>query len=169
VLRINGSLLGVTTPTAGSILIGDGAAWQSLAMSGDATLASTGVLTLATVNATPGTYTNATVTVNAKGLVTVASSGSGSSFAPVLVTIDFGVIPTWEVTVTIVDAGMTPGKFVFMQPSLTIVGGGIDAGAQAESFSCFVEQEFETGSFDVRVVSNAGPVVGTFTFAYVII
>lgn len=32
--------------------------------------------TLATVNASPGAYTNASVTVNAKGLVTVASSGT---------------------------------------------------------------------------------------------
>lgn len=48
-------------------------------ISGDATLADTGALTLATVNASPGTYTNATVTVNAKGLATAVSSGSGSA------------------------------------------------------------------------------------------
>ena len=46
---------------------------------GDAT--GSGALTLATVNASPGTYTNATVTVNAKGLVTSASSGSVASTA----------------------------------------------------------------------------------------
>jgi hypothetical protein len=34
------------------------------------------VATLATVNASPGTYTYATITVNAKGLVTLASSGT---------------------------------------------------------------------------------------------
>ena len=36
-------------------------------------------LTLATVNSNVGQFTNATVTVNAKGLVTAASSGSGGS------------------------------------------------------------------------------------------
>ena len=46
---------------------------------GDAT--GSGALTLATVNASPGTYTNATVTVNAKGLVTSASSGAVASTA----------------------------------------------------------------------------------------
>ena len=43
---------------------------------GDATGAT--ALTLATVNSNVGTFTNATVTVNAKGLVTAASSGTSS-------------------------------------------------------------------------------------------
>jgi hypothetical protein len=43
---------------------------------GDAT--GSGALTLATVNASPGKYNAATITVNAKGLVTTASSGTGS-------------------------------------------------------------------------------------------
>ena len=38
-----------------------------------------GALTLATVNSNPGTYTNTNLTVNAKGLVTAASNGSGSA------------------------------------------------------------------------------------------
>jgi hypothetical protein len=52
------------------------------ALTGDATASGPGsaALTLATVNASPGTFTYATVTVNAKGLVTSASSGS-SAFA----------------------------------------------------------------------------------------
>lgn len=40
--------------------------------------------TLATVNASPGTYTNATLTVNGKGLVTSASSGSASAASSTL-------------------------------------------------------------------------------------
>jgi len=45
--------------------------------SGDAT--GDTALTLATVNANVGSYTNADLTVNAKGLITAASSGSGGS------------------------------------------------------------------------------------------
>ncbi|MEN6569054.1 MAG: hypothetical protein ABFC18_03475 [Rikenellaceae bacterium] len=46
---------------------------------GDAT--GSGALTLATVNASPGTYTNAQITVNAKGLVTAAASGTSTTSA----------------------------------------------------------------------------------------
>jgi hypothetical protein len=46
VSKINGVTLGSTTASAGNILIGDGAMWVSHAVSGDATLSSTGVLTV---------------------------------------------------------------------------------------------------------------------------
>lgn len=48
------------------------------ALTGDVTASGPGssAATLATVNASPGTFTYATITVNAKGLVTSASSGS---------------------------------------------------------------------------------------------
>jgi trimeric autotransporter adhesin len=48
------------------------------ALTGDATATGPGSvpLTLATVNASPGTYTYATLTVNGKGLITSASSGT---------------------------------------------------------------------------------------------
>lgn len=51
------------------------------ALTGDATATGPGsaVLTLATVNANVGSFTNANITVNAKGLITAASNGSGSS------------------------------------------------------------------------------------------
>lgn len=49
------------------------------ALTGDITTsAGSLVTTLATVNASPGTFTNATLTVNAKGLVTSASSGTAA-------------------------------------------------------------------------------------------
>jgi hypothetical protein len=48
--------------------------WQT--MSNDATLGTTGALTLATVNSNVGSFTNSSITVNAKGLITAASSGT---------------------------------------------------------------------------------------------
>jgi hypothetical protein len=48
--------------------------WQT--MGGDATLGTTGTLTLATVNSNVGSFTNTSLTVNAKGLITAASSGT---------------------------------------------------------------------------------------------
>jgi len=53
------------------------------ALTGDATASGPGsaALTLATVNSNVGTFTNATITVNAKGLITAASSGSTGAVA----------------------------------------------------------------------------------------
>lgn len=55
------------------------------ALTGDATASGPGsaALTLATVNGNVGTFTNATITVNAKGLITAASSGATTTAARV--------------------------------------------------------------------------------------
>ena len=67
-----------TAPTAGQLLVGNagGTAYAPVSLSGDATLSSTGAATLATVNANVGSFTNASITVNAKGLITAAASGT---------------------------------------------------------------------------------------------
>lgn len=46
VAKINGATLSTTTSTSGNLLIGQGANWQTKAVSGDATLAATGALTV---------------------------------------------------------------------------------------------------------------------------
>lgn len=53
------------------------------ALTGDATAAGPGssAITFATVNSNVGSFTNANITVNAKGLITAASNGSGGSGA----------------------------------------------------------------------------------------
>lgn len=66
--------------TSAHIFVGNGSNLPAdVALSGDATLSNTGALTLATVNASPGSYTNADITVDAKGLVTAAVSGSSGA------------------------------------------------------------------------------------------
>lgn len=71
-----------TVPTAGQLLVGNagGTAYAAVSTSGDATVASTGAVTLATVNANVGSFGSATAapafTVNAKGLITAASTNT---------------------------------------------------------------------------------------------
>ena len=60
--------------TARTIAMTGDVAWTSPSFDGSANVTAAG--TLATVNSNVGSYTNANITVNAKGLITAASSGS---------------------------------------------------------------------------------------------
>jgi hypothetical protein len=79
--RVNGNLtvgsqLRMPDNTSAKILVADGTSYQEAAVSGDATIASGGALTLANSGVSAASYTNASVTVDAKGRITSASSGT---------------------------------------------------------------------------------------------
>ncbi len=78
VAKVNGTPLGTMTATAGRLTVMDGTNLQSVAMSGDATLASTGAVTLAVSGVSANTYGSATLipsfAVDAKGRLTTAGT-----------------------------------------------------------------------------------------------
>lgn len=136
-----GAASGVATLTAGSLLT----TAQMPALTGDVSSTAGAVATtLATVNSNVGSFTNASVTVNAKGLITAASSGSGGAGSVTSVGM---TVPSWlNVAGSPVTTSGTLAVTATTQ-SANQVFAGPTTGTAAPAFRALVAADLPSGGY----------------------
>lgn len=88
VQKINGTLLGHTTATAGNLLIASGSSWVSQAVGGDVALSSSGNITINPNSVELGTDTTGNYIADISGSNGLTVVGSGSESASVTLSLD---------------------------------------------------------------------------------
>ena len=155
VAKINGTTLGSTTATAGNLLVGSGAQWASVAMSGDAALSSAGLLTIAAgaisyakiqnvaalrlignstgAPAAPSEITlGAALTFAGSALQTLAHTGDVTTPANSLVTTVAAIAGTAVSGTTGTTNVVFSGAPTITTPSIARINGGSAAGSTLE-------------------------------------
>lgn len=141
VARVNGVPVFPSPPTSGNILVADGTQFNSVAMSGDATIDQFGVVT---VTSAPGTAIGAETEV------------------------DFGTDGEWQHIETIADANVSPSSFLVANQSRNAPTGKSTDDVELEPFVCAVGEQ-ESGNFVLQLTALQGPIIGNVKVQYQVV
>jgi hypothetical protein len=126
VVAINGAQLGSTTANPGNVLIGNGVNWNTTAISGDATLVSSGALTVSKIGGVAislaGSFTTSgafAVTQTYTGATTVTFPTSGTLATTSQIPTGAALTKTDDTNVTLTLGG-TPSTALLQAASLTL-------------------------------------------------
>jgi hypothetical protein len=158
-----------TLATGRTIAITGDLAYTSGSFNGSADVTGTG--TLATVNSNVGSFTNASVTVNAKGLITAASSGSsgitrGTSVSASGTSVSFTSLPSTIKRISLLFSGVsTNGSSAFLV-QLGTGGTATTSGYVCASGRVFfsVNVQTSTAGFIMNYDNAAFAVQGSLSF-----
>jgi len=141
VAKVNGVPVFPNPPTSGNILVADGTQFNSVAMSGDATIDSAGVVT---VTSAPGTAIGAETEV------------------------DFGATGQWQLVETVLDANVSGASFLVANQSRNAPTGKSTDDVELEPFVCAIGEQ-GAGSFVLQLTALQGPIIGNVKVQYQVV